>query len=79
MQNHTVYILYTPPSSKALLFYQSLVLTTLSFTSKKKILGKERDRCLKPEEIAAAIALQAKSSIDRNNFEISDLVLTLQD
>ena len=46
-------------------------------TSNKTIPGKERECCLKAEEIAAAIACKAKSSMDRKNFENFDLKVKL--
>ena len=73
MQTHTVYRLWTTPSIKVLLIHQYLVFTTLSLTSKKRITGKERERCLKVEEISAALACQAKSSMDRNNFKVTTI------
>ena len=49
----------------------------MSFTSKKNILGKERERHLKAEYIMVALDCQAKSSMDRNNLELFDFKIKL--
>ena len=60
-----------------MLIHHILVLNPLSPPPKKKILRKERDHRLRAEEIAAALARQAKSSIDQKNFENWDLKIKL--
>ena len=58
-QTHPVNIINTTPNRKVFLINQNLLFTPLSFYSKKKKLGKERECHLKVYAVSESLARQA--------------------
>ena len=71
------YTKYRPPKAGKSCWYIKSGLDPLIISLQEEIIGKECERCLKAEEIAAALARQTRSSMDQNNFEIHDLKIKL--